>query len=496
MKKETRDINQKTNLDDITKAFKKAIKFVPVNWKGRELEIPVHYGMNAVIAYDQAFKETKNYRKSFCAMVLEMVNNNQKKIYNEGEFPILHMNDIEGLSDYDLIKIGEEIINSSDYLKRFEEAYKEADDFFKKFYLIHKKEIEVFTKQMKKIAKQMDRYEKLLQNIELASKIGMITENIIKMQSVIAPYVTMTNTALQNFYSEINAIKDILQPNILEYARKALENQELLKKAININLQSQIQILGAKLNDILNFTYNDKLFNFIDIRQSIINNMKPFLLDIQTVLILKENIEKSLKDKAKTMFQFGWCYISSLPQEIINYIHINKESLLQEDVDKMVCDHYKASDYKELESMIKQWYELKYFYKWRNKIDDAFWAHKLGKYSLSIPLWAILPEGIIRDFMRDVYNVSAYGFGRLYENFKEKVQDLDYFIIDYVFLWIDLFYNDFHPEKPEKVQDFNRHKILHGLALNYDNEINSLKLILYLDELFHMISSLKSLNIA
>lgn len=58
------------------------------------------------------------------------------------------------------------------------------------------------------------------------------------------------------------------------------------------------------------------------------------------------------------------------------------------------------------------------------------------------------------------------------------------------------FYVRFNPEEPDEVQDFSRHKIFHGQALNYDNEINSLKLILYLDELFYMISSLKSLNIA
>lgn len=61
---------------------------------------------------------------------------------------------------------------------------------------------------------------------------------------------------------------------------------------------------------------------------------------------------------------------------------------------------------------------------------------------------------------------------------------------------IDSFYIRFNPAEPDEVQDFSRHKIFHGQALNYDNEINSLKLILYLDELFYMMSSLKTLKIA
>jgi hypothetical protein len=554
VKKEPRYIKKITNLGDITEAHKRAIKLVPVNWKGRELKIPVYYSMDAAITYEKAFEETKNYRKSFCIMVLKIISNNQKVIYQEGEFPALQSDDIESLSDNDLKKIGEEIIYSSDYLKRFdEEVSEEADDFFKKFYLIHKKETEKYREHMKKIAKKMkpkldfaDNYKNLLPSIELASRISRITEtvrlplvdtamyqniinnpalmelaataskmgstidaymkvinpiynnisNAIKMQPAIASSTAMTNAVVQNFYSEINAIRDILQPNNMEYIRRALESQESLRRAINNNFQSHIQILGVELNNILNFTYNDKLFNFVNVQQSIINNIKPFLLNIQTVLISRANIKESLKKKAKTMLQFGWWFIGSLPIDKINYIHRNRETLLQEDVDKMICDYYKASDYKELEGIIREWAELEYFCKRKNKIDDAFNAHKLGKYSLSIPVLAFMLEGIIRDFMKDTYGVSAYNFSPLYDNFKEKAKELDNFIVNYVFTCIDSFYIRFNPEEPDEVQDFSRHKIFHGQALNYDNEINSLKLILYLDELFYMISSLKSLNIA
>ena len=79
------------------------------------------------------------------------------------------------------------------------------------------------------------------------------------------------------------------------------------------------------------------------------------------------------------MLQFSWWFIGSLPIEQINYIHRNRETLLQEDVDKMICDYYKASDYKELEGIIREWDELEYFCKWGSKIDDAFYAHKSGK---------------------------------------------------------------------------------------------------------------------
>lgn len=153
------------------------------------------------------------------------------------------------------------------------------------------------------------------------------------------------------------------------------------------------------------------------------------------------------------MFQFGWWFIGSLPIEKINYIHRNRETLLQEDVDKMICDYYKDSDYKELEGIIREWHELEYFYKWKDKTNDAFAAHKLGKYSLSVPVWAFMLEGIIRDFMKDTYGVSAYNFSPLYDNFKEKAKELDSIIVNYAFTCIDSFYIRFNPAEPDEVQD-------------------------------------------
>lgn len=555
MDKESRDIKKITNVEDIIEVHKRAIRLVPVNWKGREFKIPVYYSMNAAIAYEKAFEKTKSYRKSFCTMVLKIINNNKKVIYQEDDFSILDLDDIEDLSDNDLQKVGEEIINSSDYLKGFaEEVSEETDNFFKKFYLIHKKETEKYREHMKKVAEQLkpkldfaDYHKNLLPGIELVSKLSRITEtvrlplvdmaiyqniignsalmelaataskmenmigtymevinpiqrniskSVIEMQSVLAPTTSIVNEMIKNYYSEINAIRDILQPINTEYVRMALESQEALRNVMNRGIQSHIQVLGAELSKILNFTYHDKLFNFTNVQQDIIGKIRPFLLETQQILFARNNISDNLNKKAKIMLQFGWWFISSLPIEIINYIYKNKGNLKQKDVDKIISDYYKSDEYKELEEIINGWNELEYFSKWEKKVKDAFYAHKLGMYSLSVPVWALMIEGIIRDFMRGNYDVTAFKFGILYDNFKEKANELDGFIVNYAFNCMDSFYVRFNPEKPDGVHDFSRHKIFHGQAINYDTEINSLKLMLYLDELFYMALSLKNPIIA
>jgi hypothetical protein len=66
----------------------------------------------------------------------------------------------------------------------------------------------------------------------------------------------------------------------------------------------------------------------------------------------------------------------------------------------------------------------------------------------------------------------------------------------YVIQYIDKLFCNFDPENPNKVDDFSRHKLLHGFSLHYHSEVNSLKIILYLDEIYNIIEKLSMKKIA
>ena len=102
-----------------------------------------------------------------------------------------------------------------------------------------------------------------------------INKSIIEMQSVLVPTTSIINETIKNYYSEINAIRDILQPINMEYVRTALESQEALRNVMNSGIQSHMQVFGAELNKILNFTHHDKLFNFANVQQDIMA-IRPF----------------------------------------------------------------------------------------------------------------------------------------------------------------------------------------------------------------------------
>lgn len=545
MIEESKDAKKILSTEEIINAHKRAIKLVSVNWKGNLLEIPVFYGFKAAVSYEKAYEETKDYRKSFCIMILKMIDSNKNYVYKEDEFPVLELSDVDNLSDDDLINLGNEVINSSVILKKIKlEKSIEGDDFFEVFYEIHKAETKQYSEQIKKSLQKLELgYKKqfstfieatkkmtgiteaikpvkvnaieayqnivgnsaLVETIAIASNIEnsigthiniinpineSVSKSIYQMQSSLVSISSMVNPVIQNIYSSIDRISDILLPINMDHLQRIIETQESVKMSLNINFQNNIKIFTEGIRGILGNELAG--FKINELQQNLINNITPFLLSTQKILIARKNINNNLTNRAKTMFQYKWWLIDSLPMNIINHIYENRDDLTQQDVDNIICDYYKNNEYRELERILKLWSELPYYATRIKQIKEALYAHKLGLYSLSIPVWGFMIEGVMRDFMCDNYGLTYFRFSSLYDEFKEKVKELNKFILEYAFNCIDLFYIDFNPTEPDKVDDFSRHKMFHGQAINYDSEVSSLKLILYLDELFQIESYLRT----
>lgn len=300
---------------------------------------------------------------------------------------------------------------------------------------------------------------------------------------------------VKDFYSKLDSTRKILLPESIDYLKSMIDAQKTIGQVINENYTRHQQVFVKNLNHILNFkNFNNSSIDFPVFHQEIANKLKPFIYGMQERLFIRTNISDSFERKSKTMLQFGWWFIGSISIDIINYIYKNKDTLSEQDVNKIINDYYTLNNFYELDKIVNKWSESLCFKVWMQKVDDAISAHKHEKYSLSIPIWAMMLEGIIRDFMRTIYGISSFRFGPLYNSFKEKVEELDAFLINHVFYCMDSFYISFDPNKPDETDDFNRHKILHGLAQGYDLPIYSLKLILYLDEIFYIISSLELEN--
>ena len=535
MGKEFKDLDSDVNIGDIVKAHRRTIKLVSIALENKTVEIPIYYSLSAFTAYQDAVENTGDLRKSFCIMVFKIINNNKSLVNNEEEIMNININDIENLSDKDLEKIMDTIINSSAYLKEYELMLVENhSNIFEKFNSIYELENEKYQAELKKIAEQLKpKFDTINKYASLSASMSIVTkiEGINNIGSSINPDIeyftnkmgilveqtmhtdrliqnSMNNLAFQmtlasnvlgrttkEFYSKLNSTRKVLLPESIDYLKSMIKIQKPIRQTINDNFSRHLQAFENNLNYVFDFKHLNNTIDFTVFKKDIVNKLEPFILGMQERLFIRTNIRNNIEQKSKTMLEFGWWFIGSISIKIINYIHENKDTLNEQDVNKIIRDYYTLNDFYELDKIINQWEKSMCFRVWMPKVNDALFAHKHGKYSLSIPIWIMMIEGIIRDFMRSVYGVTPFRFNPLYKNFKEKAEELDAFLISHVFYCMDSFYISFDPKKPDETDDFNRHKIFHGQAQGYDMPIHSLKLILYLDEIFYIISSLEN-NIA
>jgi hypothetical protein len=171
-------------------------------------------------------------------------------------------------------------------------------------------------------------------------------------------------------------------------------------------------------------------------------------------------------------------------------------------LDEEMSEYFREADCSTLKNMIDQWV---LFPDWRSRvIDDAFEAHKRGKYTLSIPTLAPQIEGMLRD------ETGEYGGGNDYiyrinttlgftyyrktppsapsvedlNNAIDRLLELDFIrgheeaqriSLEHALFRVNALYDHGDFSDPEFVNSTNRHAILHGVASDF-SEVHSLKL--------------------
>lgn len=277
----------------------------------------------------------------------------------------------------------------------------------------------------------------------------------------------------------------IFDNKVQTYINPLLESEKL-RKTIQLQQNQLTKILG----DSSKFYFNDKLINLSNVAETLESNLNRVLSNITEVKVIRDLVEKRFKKSINILKRFGWWGISSLSFKIYMEIEKQEDLLEKKEIDEIICNFYNNDDFKNLESLLVKWKQNKYFQRVSEILDDAIYAHKNGKYTLSIPVLMPNIEGIIRCFMNDEYGISEKSFNSIYKEFKDNIKKLGDIIAGYVVQYIDVLFCNFDPRNPDKVDDFSRHKLSHGFSSKYHSEVNSLRLILYLDEIYNIIEKL------
>lgn len=213
-----------------------------------------------------------------------------------------------------------------------------------------------------------------------------------------------------------------------------------------------------------------------------------------------EKFKQDLEESANLMFDNGWWFIPKLPPYF--YIQLLKEEEVnQQNLTDVLVEYHNKGDCKELGNMLKQW-NLDEFNDNMQIFEDALWAHKKAKFTLTVPALTIQVEGIIRSYLDHIseWNFSEYRkllkdeYDKAIKNENKDLGFEKFFKIQNIkFLEkrMESLYGHFDPSKPKELNDLNRHALFHGRYKHYNTIEMSTKLFLFLDMIHHILNDLE-----
>lgn len=224
------------------------------------------------------------------------------------------------------------------------------------------------------------------------------------------------------------------------------------------------------------------------------DNWKFTTNEFDSILRSEETYAKSIAPKLE---KAGFWLTPSMPLTLWQKLKgLNMKVTNARQIEKLFIETFEKNNWKLLSEIVSNWFENKIFIQRSQIIIDALDAHKVEKYTLSIP--AILPqvEGILS---------SATGklAGKLVTLLKDALPNKEEEFLDNISERMLLrlitspymFQNpgsNFSPDKFVKwltkrgisgENMLNRDAILHGVQINYASKANSLRAFLLLDTL-------------
>ena len=195
----------------------------------------------------------------------------------------------------------------------------------------------------------------------------------------------------------------------------------------------------------------------------------------------------------ETLLGYGWFYSSELPEEVVNYVYENRESLSKDDVDKIVVEYFRKNQCEALKNMVYGWNDSPYFTCRKRVFHEALVNHSRKYFNSSITLLVVHTEGVITDFVRTVLQNPRRRVNQAIEDVKEKLDNTEDMSVyeykvfnDVIERIAQAFDKGFDYADPDKASNGSRHKIAHGHVYEKETEVNSLKHFLYMNELYHL----------
>lgn len=424
-----------------------------------EIQIRVLFSMKCCEIMFKNHNQGDDYRLAFAKAVFHMYQNTDNKIsLTEDEFLSVKEENLKLI----LSKILEK-----DSRINFEYDKYQGEDIYERFYKANKailrSSIEGFNKSIEGVSKKFNSLNK-----SLLTPPSSVMNNIPKLDFL-------------NFQSDLMNIHNVRFPEIASVL------SSIPKPTINIqDIISPLQVMVQSLQSVngeLVKTLHNKLFQMSESVKSLMSSMDFSLLTYR----------KEWSEQRETLLKYGWFYSEELPEEVINYIHDRREELSTDDVDDIIVEYFRKNRCQALKNIVKEWKKISCFHCRGVIFHEALVNHSRKYFNSSVTLLTVHTEGVITDFVRESLKNPRFRVQKAIDDIKKELdENIDISIYEYeVFNDVierieEAFNENFSLLDPDATSNKSRHKIAHGHVYEKENEVNSLKRFLYLNEIYYL----------
>ncbi|NEZ76029.1 hypothetical protein EXM56_11995 [Clostridium botulinum] len=424
-----------------------------------EIQIRVLFSMRCCEIMFNNYNQGDNYRLAFAKAVFHMYQNTDNKIsLTEDEFL--------SVTEENLKLILNKILEKDSRINFEYDKYQE-EDIYERFYKANKdslkSSIEKFNKTIEEVSKKFNSLNK-----SLVTPFSSVINNIPKL----------------NFF---NFQSDLMKVHNVSFTEIASVLSSIPKPTINMkDIISPIQVMVESLQNIngeLVKSLNTQLFQMSESVKSLMESMDFSLLTYR----------KEWSEQRETLLKYGWFYSEELPEEVINYIHDRRGELSTDDVDDIIVEYFRKNRCQALKNIVKGWEKLLCFHCRSVIFHEALVNHSRKYFNSSVTLLTVHTEGVITDFVRESLKNPRFRAQKAIDDIKKELdENIDISIYEYeVFNDVierieEAFNENFSLLNPDATSNKSRHKIAHGHVYEKENEVNSLKRFLYLNEIYYL----------
>ena len=498
-------------MDDLSNSieFKNNFPVIKIVIAKTEVQIRVLFSMNCCKVFFNSHELGDDYRTSFVKSVFHMYKQNCEVGSSLAESDFLK------ISESDLHYILDEILEQDDKVKS---EYEKIDciDIYEKFFTANKIILNYATvgisKSLERISEIFESLNKpLLTSISSAMNNFVMPEHLPNLTSAISmmPHydfpkltstfydipklpnlevlseVKATQIDFSSFQTALNSIPEIQFPELAS----VLSN---ISKPI-FDIQAIVSPLQNMVdNDNLSHILSDPLSQMAAATQKVMSN-----IDFSLLIYRKE-----WSEQRETLLKYGWFYSEELPEELINDIHARQKELSVEHVNNLVVLYFRQNKCEALKKMLKQWDSLHYFSCRKRIFHEALVNHSRKYFNTSVTLLTIHTEGVITDFVRTSLKTPRFKLEKAIEDIKKQLDEnenvslYEFEAFNDVIAGIEeAFTENFVYSDPDAASNRSRHKIAHGHAYETENEVNSLKRFLYLNEIHNLFFKLSNAEV-